>query len=104
MAEALGAMGPEVRVRALVSGLHAIRVTPPNLLGGADPRREGVAVGACRLQPQTWRRAGGADARARHTHRFRARLARSSTRSSLILRFPLQETSHKPPINGPTPR
>lgn len=45
MTEALRAMGHEVRVRALISGLHAIQVTPHNLLGGADPRREGVALG-----------------------------------------------------------
>ncbi len=45
MTAALGAMGHEVNARALVSGLHAIGVTPHNLLGGADPRREGVALG-----------------------------------------------------------
>jgi gamma-glutamyltranspeptidase/glutathione hydrolase len=27
------------------SGLHAVAVTPGGLIGGADPRREGVAIG-----------------------------------------------------------
>ncbi len=34
-----------VNVRAMTSGLHAIQVTAQGLEGGADPRREGVAVG-----------------------------------------------------------
>ena len=43
---ALEALGHEVNVRDLNSGLHAIRVLADGtLLGGADPRREGVAVG-----------------------------------------------------------
>jgi gamma-glutamyltranspeptidase/glutathione hydrolase len=37
--------GHEVKVRSLNSGLHAIRLDDGVLLGGADPRREGVAVG-----------------------------------------------------------
>ena len=41
----LEALGHEVRVRALTSGLHGIAVTPQGLVGGADPRREGVALG-----------------------------------------------------------
>jgi gamma-glutamyltranspeptidase/glutathione hydrolase len=45
LAEPLGAMGFETNVRDLNSGLHAIAVTPEGLLGGADPRREGVALG-----------------------------------------------------------
>ena len=44
-AEALRALGHEVRLRPLVSGLHGIRVTPHGFDGGADPRREGVALG-----------------------------------------------------------
>lgn len=44
-ADALGARGHEVRVRPFDSGLHAIRINPDGLLGGADPRREGVALG-----------------------------------------------------------
>jgi gamma-glutamyltranspeptidase/glutathione hydrolase len=45
MTDALRAMGHEVKVREMTSGLHAIQVTPHNLLGGADRRREGVALG-----------------------------------------------------------
>ena len=42
---ALEALGHEVRVRPLVSGLHAIRRVDGVLEGGADPRREGIALG-----------------------------------------------------------
>ena len=42
---ALEALGHRVRIRAMTSGLHAIAVTADGLEGGADPRREGVAVG-----------------------------------------------------------
>ncbi|MEL7098372.1 MAG: gamma-glutamyltransferase [Pseudomonadota bacterium] len=38
-------MGFEVAIRGLNSGLHAIEITPGGLLGGADPRREGIALG-----------------------------------------------------------
>ena len=41
----LEAMGHTVKVGALVSGLHAIRVTANGLAGGADPRREGTVAG-----------------------------------------------------------
>lgn len=44
LAPALEAMGYEVNLRALTSGLHAIRVSDV-LTGGADPRREGIAIG-----------------------------------------------------------
>jgi gamma-glutamyltranspeptidase/glutathione hydrolase len=40
----LSAMGFEVGVRGLNSGLHAISIGD-TLLGGADPRREGIALG-----------------------------------------------------------
>jgi gamma-glutamyltranspeptidase/glutathione hydrolase len=41
----LAAMGHDVLRRELTSGLHIIAVTPEGLEGGADPRREGVALG-----------------------------------------------------------
>ena len=45
LAEALTARGHEVNVRGLNSGLHGIEILPSGLVGGADPRREGVARG-----------------------------------------------------------
>ncbi len=45
LAPALEAMGHEVKLRNLNSGLHAILLTPQGMLGAADPRREGVALG-----------------------------------------------------------
>ncbi|MBN8293372.1 gamma-glutamyltransferase [Rhodobacter sp. NTK016B] len=45
LAEPLSALGYEVSVRALNSGLHAIALHPDGLQGGADPRREGIALG-----------------------------------------------------------
>ena len=45
IAPALEALGHAVRIRPLVSGLHAIRRVGGRLEGGADPRREGVALG-----------------------------------------------------------
>jgi len=41
----LEAMGHKVKLMSRASGLHGIRVTPKGLQGGADPRREGVAIG-----------------------------------------------------------
>jgi gamma-glutamyltranspeptidase/glutathione hydrolase len=42
---ALEALGHQVDIRIMTSGLHAIKVTSEGLEGGADPRREGVALG-----------------------------------------------------------
>ena len=39
------ALGYKVKLRALNSGLHAISITKDGLAGGADPRREGIALG-----------------------------------------------------------
>lgn len=38
-------LGYEISVRGLNSGLHAIEIGSDGLLGAADPRREGIAVG-----------------------------------------------------------
>lgn len=45
LAPALTALGYTVKAGEMTSGLHMIAVTPDGLLGGADPRREGVALG-----------------------------------------------------------
>jgi len=44
LASGLEAMGYKVNVTGLNSGLHAIAIGPDGLAGGADPRREGVAL------------------------------------------------------------
>jgi gamma-glutamyltranspeptidase/glutathione hydrolase len=41
----LKALGHEVVVRRLGSGLHGIRITDDGLDGGADPRSGGAAIG-----------------------------------------------------------
>jgi gamma-glutamyltranspeptidase/glutathione hydrolase len=45
LAERLQRLGHRVTVRELNSGLHGIQITEDTLIGGADPRREGVAMG-----------------------------------------------------------
>ncbi|MBM3517518.1 MAG: gamma-glutamyltransferase [Alphaproteobacteria bacterium] len=45
LAGALSALGHEVEITELTSGLHAIKLDGKGLAGGADPRREGVALG-----------------------------------------------------------
>ncbi|MEX2615345.1 MAG: gamma-glutamyltransferase [Alphaproteobacteria bacterium] len=42
---ALMALGHDIAIRSHTSGLHGIEVTPRGLVGGADPRREGVVMG-----------------------------------------------------------
>jgi len=42
---ALEALGFKTEIRDLNSGLHGIEITPQGLEGGADTRREGVAIG-----------------------------------------------------------
>ncbi|WP_300036642.1 gamma-glutamyltransferase [uncultured Roseobacter sp.] len=44
LSEPLSGMGFEVNARALTSGLHAVAIGE-TLQGGADPRREGIALG-----------------------------------------------------------
>ncbi|WP_159586348.1 gamma-glutamyltransferase [Chelativorans xinjiangense] len=44
-ADELEALGFEVDITDLTSGLHGVAFTPEGLEGGADPRREGVAIG-----------------------------------------------------------
>ena len=41
----LEAMGHKVKLKSLNSGLHLIEVSDKELIGGADPRREGLALG-----------------------------------------------------------
>ncbi len=45
LADDLTALGYEVAVKDLNSGLHGIAISQTGLTGGADPRREGVALG-----------------------------------------------------------
>ncbi|WP_298261372.1 gamma-glutamyltransferase [uncultured Litoreibacter sp.] len=45
LSEPLIELGFETNVRGLNSGIHAIAVSEAGLLGGADPRREGIALG-----------------------------------------------------------
>jgi gamma-glutamyltranspeptidase/glutathione hydrolase len=41
----LEAKGNRVKLRDLNSGLHIIAVNPGQLIGAADPRREGIGLG-----------------------------------------------------------
>jgi gamma-glutamyltranspeptidase/glutathione hydrolase len=45
LAASLEKMGHKVRLESLPSGLQGVVITPDGLEGGADPRREGVALG-----------------------------------------------------------
>jgi gamma-glutamyltranspeptidase / glutathione hydrolase len=45
LSDPLKALGYEVKAAEMTSGLHAIEIKDNGLVGSADPRREGVAVG-----------------------------------------------------------
>jgi len=45
MKDDLESRGHKVKIRDLNSGLHAILIAPDKLIGGADPRREGLVLG-----------------------------------------------------------
>ena len=45
LASQLESIGHDVKIRPLNSGLHGVLVTADGLEGGADPRREGLALG-----------------------------------------------------------
>ncbi|WP_247742208.1 gamma-glutamyltransferase [Thalassospira sp. A3_1] len=45
LAPALEALGYETSIKDLNSGLHIIQITDQGLIGGADPRREGIVIG-----------------------------------------------------------
>ncbi len=45
LSDSLTDLGYELNTRALTSGLHAISIHDSGLRGGADPRREGIALG-----------------------------------------------------------
>nr|WP_304363800.1 gamma-glutamyltransferase [Jiella sp. LLJ827] len=45
LSDPLRELGFAIEERDLNSGIHAIAITPDGLEGGADPRREGIAVG-----------------------------------------------------------
>ncbi|MBI4967814.1 MAG: gamma-glutamyltransferase family protein [Rhodospirillales bacterium] len=45
LAARLASLGHRTKVGPMTSGLHLIRIRPGRLEGGADPRREGVALG-----------------------------------------------------------
>jgi gamma-glutamyltranspeptidase/glutathione hydrolase len=45
LADDLIALGYQTAVKEINSGLHGIAIGPDGLTGGADPRREGVAIG-----------------------------------------------------------
>jgi len=44
-AASLVALGHETRFIAIPSGLHGLKRVPEGWQGGADPRRDGIAVG-----------------------------------------------------------
>lgn len=45
LSSALNKMGHQTKIVPIVSGIHAITINQNKISGGADPRREGVAVG-----------------------------------------------------------
>ena len=51
MADAMRARGYAVEVEEMTSGLHGIEMIAGEMVGGADPRREGKAIGEPQLLP-----------------------------------------------------
>ncbi|MEQ8604268.1 MAG: gamma-glutamyltransferase [Marivibrio sp.] len=52
LADEMAARGYEVEVKSMTSGLHGIEIIAGQLIGGADPRREGRAIGERQLDPR----------------------------------------------------
>ncbi|MCR9219607.1 MAG: gamma-glutamyltransferase [Alphaproteobacteria bacterium] len=52
LAEAMRQRGYEVQLREMTSGLHGVELIADQLIGGADPRREGRAIGERQLDPR----------------------------------------------------
>lgn len=52
LADEMASRGYEVEISPMTSGLHGIELIAGQLIGGADPRREGRAIGERQLEPR----------------------------------------------------